>query len=307
MILKLRRRLESFAAAVVTAFLRLLPRSGALRLGAAMGRSLGRWDKRHVAIAVDNLRHAFPEWDAARLSRVAHGVYEHFGRILFDILWLATRPPRKMLSFVDCEGFENVLAAEKSGRGILYLTAHLGNWEVQGVSHSLLANPVGVVARPLDNPLLDDRLCAFRRAAGNMVIYKRHALAQILKRIRDGGAIAMLIDQNVQAKDGIFVDFFGRPAATTTVAAALVLKTGCVVVPSRAVIRADGRYRLAYDAPLTFEATGDRRADVQRITQDLTKRIEQWVRETPEQWLWIHRRWKTRPPDESPSGMAGSR
>jgi KDO2-lipid IV(A) lauroyltransferase len=306
--LSTRHRLEGAVAAACSAVLRLLPRGAALRLGAGLGRMLGRLDRRHVAIAVENLRLAFPEWSAARRSDVARSVYVHFGRILFDILWFAGRSPRAMLSFVDFEGIEHFHAAAKAGQGILYVTAHLGNWEVHAVGHSLLYEPFGVVARPLDNPLLDARLRAFRCAGGNTVIYKRHALGHILRFLRGGGAVAILIDQNVNADEGIFVEFFGRPAATTTAAAALALKTGCQVLPVRAVLRKDGRYRLICEAPLRWESSGDRRDDIARITQDLSRRIEQWIRETPEQWLWIHRRWKTRPPEEHTEGsLAGKR
>jgi KDO2-lipid IV(A) lauroyltransferase len=298
MTLSVRQRVEGVAAGLVALVLRAMPRRVALRLGASLGYLVGRCDQRHVEIAVENLRHAFPDWGESRRRRVAHGVYAHFGRILFDILWLSTRSPQRMLSFVDFEGIEHYRAAKERGRGILFITAHFGNWEVHAVSHSIIHDPLGVVARPLDNPHLDARLCAFRRLGGNTVIYKRHALAQMLRLIRAGSAVAILIDQNVQAKDGIFVDFFGRAAATTKVAAALVLKTECTVLPCRAVLRDDGRYRLVYGPPMRWTATEDRRADISRITQDLTHRIERWIRETPEQWLWIHRRWRTRPPDE---------
>ncbi|MBN2371208.1 MAG: lysophospholipid acyltransferase family protein [Vicinamibacteria bacterium] len=296
-----KHRIENVVVAAFSALVRLMPRRVALGLGAGLGRLLGRFDRRHVTIAEENLRHAFPAWSAKRRERVARRVYAHFGRILFDILWFACRSPRAMLSVVDFEGIEHYQAAVEAGRGILYVTAHLGNWEFHAVGHSLLHAPLGVVARPLDNPMLDARLCAFRRAGGNTVVYKQHAVGQVMRILRGGGAVAVLIDQNVRAREGIFIDFFGRPAATTTVAAALAIKTGCLVLPVRAVIRPDGRYRLIYEAPLRWEATGDRRGDVARITQELSSLIEQWIRETPEQWLWIHRRWKTRPEDDSPS------
>jgi KDO2-lipid IV(A) lauroyltransferase len=164
------------------------------------------------------------------------------------------------------------------------------------VTHGLRYEPIAVVARQLDNPQLDARLCAFRSRGGNTVIYKRRALQQILQFIRRRETVAILIDQNVQAQDGIFVDFFGRPAATTTVAAAVALKTGCALLPSRAVALPDGRYRLVYGAPVPAVRTGDHDADIARVTQALTKVIEDWVREVPDQWLWVHRRWKTQPP-----------
>ena len=153
------------------------------------------------------------------------------------------------------------------------------------------------VARPIDEPALDTRLVAFRTSFGNSVVYKRHALARLMRSLRAGRAVAMLIDQNVKEGDGIFVDFLGRPAATTTVAAALALKTGCALLPCRTVL-GRGRYRIAYEAPLFADPEAPRVVETERLTRALTGRIEAWVREVPEQWLWIHKRWKTRPPEE---------
>ena len=209
-----------------------------------------------------------------------------------------------MTALVEVEGREHVDAALAAGRGVLLVTAHIGNWEMHGLAHGWLFGPIGVIARPLDNPALDDRLCALRTQGGNTVISKRKALATVLRFLREGRGVAVLIDQNVQEKDGIFVDYFGRPAATTTVAAALALKTGCAVIPSHALIQPDGRYRLIYDPPLQWQPSGDRGGDIALITQRLTSVIEGWVREAPEQWLWMHRRWKTQPvfPQRGPQG-----
>ena len=294
-----RHALEARAAAGVSRLLAPLPRCAALGLGRGLGRILGDLDRRHVAIAADNLRHAFPHWDESRLLRTARGVYAHFGAVLFDILWLQGRSREQVLKLVDVEGREHVLAALAAGRGAILFTGHLGNWELYGIAHGWLFGAIGLVARALDNPALDARLVAFRSAPGNAVIYKQRALAQVLRTLREGRGVAILIDQNVQSDDGIFVDFFGRKAATTTVAAALALKTGCALVPCRSELRSDGRYRLVYEPPVAWHAGGDRQADISRLTQCLTSRIEEWARATPEQWLWIHRRWKTRPPEEA--------
>jgi len=292
--------LEDAAAGTVAGVVRQLSRPRALALGRALGRRWGAMDARHVAIAEQNLAHAFPDWDAARRRAVALGVYEHFGRMLLDILWLAPRSKDEVLRHVVVEGGEHVEAAYRAGRGIVFPTGHMGNWEIHGVAHGHLYAPIGVIARPLDNPALDRRLCDFRQSAGNTVIYKKKALGQVMRMLRDNRGVAILIDQNVQEKDGVFVDFFGRQAATTTVAAALALKTGCALLPGHTELLPDGRYRLSYEPPVVVEPTGDHAADLVRITQQLTSIIEGWVRKTPEQWLWLHRRWKTRPSGEAP-------
>jgi KDO2-lipid IV(A) lauroyltransferase len=298
----MRRRLETCAAGVVSGLLRVMPRSTALGLGASLGRALAVLDERHVAIARDNLRRAFPDWDPARLDSTARAVYAHFGRMLFDILWMQWRTPREVLRHVDVEGGQHVERAVAAGRGVLYCTGHVGNWEVHAIALSLAYGPISVVARPLDNPALDARLCAFRSSTGNAVIYKRKALSQIIRALRAGRGVAILLDQNVQAKDGIFVDFFGRPAATTTVAAALAAKTGCALIPAHSELMPDGRYRLTYEPPVPWAPSGDHAADIARTTQELARRTEEWIRRRPEQWLWMHRRWKTRPGNESDDG-----
>ena len=300
-----RHALESGLAFAVTAAVGVLPRRVMLAFGRGLGWLWGALDRRHREIAMDGLRRAFPEWEEGRVERTARAVYAHFGAVLLDILWMSRQPRSRLLSIVDCEGRGHVEAAYAMRRGVLFVTAHIGNWEIHALDHGWRHEPIGVVARPLDNPELDKRLCTFRRRSGNTVIFKRHALAQVLRMIRAGSGVAFLIDQNVQEKDGIFVEFFGRPAATTTVAAAVARKTGCALLPARTELLPNGRYRFRYEAPLEWTATDDRDADIAAVTQALTKRIEGWVRETPAQWLWIHRRWKTQPAETTGSAEAG--
>jgi KDO2-lipid IV(A) lauroyltransferase len=295
-----RHALEATLASGVSAVVRRLPRRLVLVLGRVLGRLWGALDRRHLMIAADNLREAFPEWDDTRILRTARGVYAHFGTILFDILWMEGRTGEELLAITDVEGLEGARAAVASGRGVVCPTGHFGNWEFQGVASAVLVGPFSVVARPLDNPELDRRLVGLRTSTGNTVIYKRRALSQIMQTIREGGIVAIVIDQNVQEKDGVFVDFFGRPACTTTVAAAVALKTGCVILPVHCPLGPDGRYRMIYGPPVEWEGGGRGPEDVAALTQRVTSIIEGWVREDPEQWLWLHRRWKTRPSSTPP-------
>jgi KDO2-lipid IV(A) lauroyltransferase len=287
--------LEAAAAAAAGAVVRRLPRPLVLALGRGLGRLWAAIDRRHRGVLVGNLRPSFPDWDAGRLERVARAVYAHFGAVLLDLLWMEGRSGEALLRVVEFEGEEHYRAAASRGRGILYCTAHLGNWEIHAIAHAAKNEALSVVARPLDNPALDARLVALRRATGNTVIYKRKALASVLRELRAGRAVAMLLDQNVQAEDGIFVEFFGRPAATTTVAAALALKTGCALVPVWTELRRDGRYVLHYEPAVEVRPDAERDAEIARLTQALARRTEQWIRGAPEQWLWMHRRWKTQP------------
>lgn len=286
---------EARVVGAVAAVVRRLPRPLALALGRSLASVYADFDRRHVAIARENLRRAFPHWDAARVQRTARAVYAHFGQVLMDLLWIEGRPAEQILGLVSFEGLEHAEAALARGRGAIMVSAHIGNWELHALAHGMAFGAVNVVGRPLDNPLLDARLGALRSMAGNIVIPKRKALQRILEGLRRNMMVAVLIDQNTQQRDGIFVDFFGRPACTTTVAAALAVKTGCALVPCHARRLEDGRYRLILDPPVAWTPSGEREADVAALTQRLTSVIEGWVREAPEQWLWLHRRWKTQP------------
>jgi KDO2-lipid IV(A) lauroyltransferase len=290
-----RFRVEAGAASVLGVLVRPLPRAGVLAIGRFLGGLYARFDRRHVAVAIDNLRHAFPDWDEARLKRTARGVYRHFGSVILDLLWMQDRTRDEMMRIVSFAGGEHVEAALRPGKGFICATGHLGNWEAHAVGHGFAFATAAVVGRPLDNPALDARLVRLRSSSGNAAISKRRALPDILRFLRANKAVAILMDQNVQEDDGIFVTFFGRPASTTPVAAAIAAKTGCAIVPGHSVLLPDGHYLVTYEPPIFFTSRGDRKADVKHLTQELTLRIEAWVREHPEQWLWIHRRWKTQP------------
>jgi len=296
-----RHRLEDGLAGVVRFYTRVVPRRLVLASGRALGRLVGELDRRHLRIAVENMRASFPEWDEARLWRTARGVYAHLGMLLFDLVWMEGRSREEITALVVREGHEHVEAARERGRGVLFATAHIGSWEMCGVAHAWTTAPMGVVARPLDNPLLDRRITAIREMSGNEVIDKRRALGRLLKRLRRGEDVALLLDQNVQEQDGIFVDFFGRPAATTTSAALLQLKTGCAIVGGWVEVLPGGRYALRYEPLPAVEEGGTRAEQVERITQAINHMLEGWVRRVPEQWLWIHKRWHTRPPGETAS------
>jgi Kdo2-lipid IVA lauroyltransferase/acyltransferase len=290
-----RFRLEAAAASALSFAVRPLPRAFVLAAGRLLGSLYARLDRRHVAVATDNLRRAFPDWDEARLLRTARGVYRHFGAVILDLLWMQDRAREEILGIVSFAGGEHVEAALRHGKGFICATGHLGNWEAHAVGHGYAFATAAVVGRPLDNPALDARLVRLRSSSGNAAISKRRALPDILRFLRANKAVAILMDQNVQEDDGVFVRFFGRPASTTPVAAAIAAKTGCAIVPGHSVLQADGRYVVTYEPPVFFRSSGDRKADILRLTQELTLRIEAWVREHPEQWLWIHRRWKTQP------------
>jgi KDO2-lipid IV(A) lauroyltransferase len=194
------------------------------------------------------------------------------------------------------EGLENFLRAEAVGKGVLILTGHLGAWELSSFYHSLMGHPMGMVIRRLDNRILDEYVNRIRCLHGNQVLHKDDFARGLITAMRAGDTVGILMDTNMTPPQGVFVDYFGRPACTASGLARVALKTGAAVVPGFLLWeRAEQRYVLHFGEPLSLPDSGDSEADVLELTQTCTSVIEDWVRRYPEQWLWIHRRWKTRP------------
>jgi len=196
-----------------------------------------------------------------------------------------------MLARVEFEGEERVRLAYAHGKGVLFVTGHFGYWELQAMVHALRLQPMAVMARPLDNPALNGLLERIRTRTGNTVVYRPGTIRRVLRMLHAGQGVGILIDQHIQSKDAIYVDFFNRPAATTSVVAALALRTGAQVVPLFALPKGGGRFRMVYEHPV--EPPPDGTADpIQQFTQRCTDVLEMYVRRHPDLWLWMHRRWR---------------
>lgn len=291
--MKLRHYLEAWAAQAVTAALRPMSMAGVRRAGAGLGRLAHRLDAKHRNVALDNLARAFPSRSAAQREALTLQVFEHFGSLLLELLKFGTLSPGEMLALCDVEGEDRLRQAYRHGRGVLIFTGHFGNWEMHGLVQGARVEPLSVLARPLDNPLLHEALERIRSRTGNSVIYRQGAVRKVLRELGRNHAVAMLIDQHLQT-DVVPVDFFGRPVATTSALAALALRTGAPVIPAFAVPQADGRYRIIYEHPVQPPAPDDPNA-VQVFTQRCTDVLEMYVRRYPQQWLWMHRRWRDAP------------
>lgn len=291
----LRHWLEYLALRAGSKLFCVLPQSSAYRLGERLGELFFRVDRRHQRIAVDNLRIAFgTEKKEQELKAIARRSYRNLGRSLVELSRVMTSRPEQVMDWVKFEGLDHFLGAHKKGRGVLYLTAHLGNWEIMALAHSLQGYPISVVARPLENSYLETLLSRLRTRWGNRVVKKGGALREVLKLLKAGETVGFLLDQNVAADQGVFVNFFGRPACTHKTLALLALKTGAVVLPIFA-FREGNRHRIIVEPPVLLEKTGDGQRDVVVNTQIFTSLIESYVRRVPDQWLWVHRRWKTQP------------
>jgi KDO2-lipid IV(A) lauroyltransferase len=228
---------------------------------------------------------------------IARAMFRHFGRLLFEMLKFSTLSPSAMMQRVEFEGEDRARLAYGQGRGVLFFTGHFGFWELHAIVHGLQLRPIGVLARALDNPHLNTLLENVRGRTGNTVIYRQGAVRRVLKTLAAGEGVAMLIDQHMHSADAIWVDFFERPAATTSTLAVLALRTGAPVVPVFAMPVGRGRYRMIYEHAVEPPA-GEGPEAVREFTQRCTDVLEMYVRRNPELWLWMHRRWRDAPVPE---------
>lgn len=275
----------------VASVVQRLPQRWALGIGSGIGRLAYLADRRHRRITVENLAATFPERSTQERGRIARAVFQHFGRKLMELLRFGGLSREQVLAAVEFVGGEHVEAAHAKGRGTIFITGHFGFWEVHAIAHALRFPPIAVVARALDNPLLDVLLEQVRTRTGNVVIDRRGGLRRILRALNANQGVAILIDQHILTADAVRVDFLGRPAATTSAVAAFALKSGAPIIPVFALPLNDGRYRLIYERPVDMPAA-DAPDAIRELTQRCTKVLEKYVRAHPDLWLWMHRRWR---------------
>ena len=290
----MRHRLEYMAVVAIRAVLGVLPHRMVRSCGALLGVLFYAVDRGHRRVALTNLEQCFPSRTDLERRQIARSMFAHFGRLLFEMLKFSTLSHAEMLERVEFEGEDRARLAYAQGKGVLFFTGHFGFWELHAIVHGLRLQPIGVLARALDNSALNTLLEDVRSRTGNSVIYRQGAVRRVLKTLAAGQGVAMLIDQHMHSSDAIWVDFFQRPAATTSTLAALALRTGCPVVPVFALPVEGGRYRMIYehavDAP-----TGEGPDAIREFTQRCTDVLEMYVRRHPELWLWMHRRWRDAP------------
>lgn len=283
----------------------VLPRNLCLLLGRILGHAVFFCDNKHRRIALKNLQIAFGgNISLSTQKRIARRSFAHFGEVLFDLIKFSRLSGPKREQLLSIEGKEHMQAALARGNGALIVTAHLGNWEFGIILLSRLGR-FNVIARALDDRRLEEELLALRESFGAKVIYKQQALRQTLRLLKDNEIAAILIDQNVLHDQAIFVDFFGKPAATTPSLALFHLRSGAPIVPAFCLPTASKGYHTRLFKPLEFPSTGNHGADVKYITQECTRIIERQIRENPEFWLWFHDRWRTQPLDHKKGGDHG--
>jgi Kdo2-lipid IVA lauroyltransferase/acyltransferase len=294
-----RHRIEYSAIRALRGLLWLLPHPVVRGCGALAGLCFYLVDRKHRRVALTNLSQSFPMRTPAELRAIAREMFQHFGRLLFEMLKFSTLSPQAMLRRVEFEGEDRARLAYAQGRGVLFFTGHFGFWELHAIVHGLQLQPIGVLARALDNPHLNTLLEEVRGRTGNSVIYRQGAVRRVMKTLAAGQGVAMLIDQHMHSADAIWVDFFERPAATTSTLAALALRTGAPVVPVFALPIGHGRYRMIYEHAVE-PPPADAPEAIREFTQRCTDVLEMYVRRRPELWLWMHRRWRDAPVPEGP-------
>ncbi len=285
--------LEYWVARFAVATLEWSPLRVANWLGHGYARLLDLALPRLRRVAMRNLQMVYPQKTQAERKRIANGVYRSIGRILVAFARFPSIDEDSVRNWIRYEGYEHFEEARQRGKGVLFATAHLGNWELSAFSHSLMARPMHVVVRPLDNPKIDALVEKRRAMSGNFVITKRDFVRPMMRALRDNEAVGVLVDQNSTPENGVFVDFFGIPACVATGFAKLAARSGAAVIPGFALWNErDRRYVLKF-YPIV-EMTGDEVEDTRAIQRSLEGAIAAY----PDQWLWIHRRWKTRPTGE---------
>jgi KDO2-lipid IV(A) lauroyltransferase len=293
--------LEYAAVRVSLKVLEILPQGAARWLASEVARVLYVLSPKLRKTAEFNLRLAFPEWPESPRQQVIRNMTTNLGRMAAEFARMPKYSAANIQELVVLDGHENFLQGHEQGKGVLYLTGHIGAWELSSFAHALYGYPLHYMARPLDNRKLDELVNRYRSLSGNRPIYKNESARVMLKVLKDAGTVGILADQNTMPSEGVFVDFFGTPACSTTGLARVALHTGAAVVPGYAYWdEAIKKYRLRFEPPVELVRTGDNERDIFENTQKFTKVLEETIRKYPDQWVWVHGRWNTRPPGERP-------
>ncbi len=277
----------------------LLPRGAARALGAGVTALLFALKPGLRRVAEINLKIAFPEWDDTKRKEVIRGMVRQLGWMAGEFSQFPKYTSERIKDIVQLDGLENFLAAERRGKGVLFLTGHIGAWELAPFAQARYGHPLHFLARAVENPRVDGLVNSYRTMCGNRAIEKNQSARAVLRALGEGGTVGILADQNTLPEEGTFVDFFGVQACSTTGIARMALHTDAAVVPGYILWDAElGKYRLRLEPAVELVRSGDLESDVRENTARFTKVIENVVRANPEQWVWVHKRWKTRPQGE---------
>jgi KDO2-lipid IV(A) lauroyltransferase len=297
---KFQTTFEYLAARTVLSTLGLLPMSLAISVGQSLGNLAYQFAGNLRRTGQKNLQLAFPEKTEAERTEIIRGCFQSLGRQLGVFSKFANSPIEDLHRVFKITGLEHYEKLKAENKGVVFFTAHLGAWELLPLCSSLRGNPLNVVVRRLDNPKVEELVEKTRARWGNKTLDKLSAGRQMIKVLRSGEALGLLTDLNVVGEEAVYVDFFGVPAATNFMVAKLALRTKAPIMPMFAPWDKKLRkFDLQVSPPVEVEVTGDEEADVLNLTAKLSRITEEKINNYPDQWLWIHKRWKTRPPGES--------
>jgi len=293
--------LEYAAVWLILKGLGILPRSIARSLAVGTTRILYSLLPKLRKTALMNLRIAFPDWSESQRHALIQKMLRNIGRMAAEFARFPKLTKQNIEQLVVLDGHENFLQAQRSGKGVLVLTGHVGAWELSSFAHALYGYPLHYMARPIENARIDALVNRYRGLSGNQPIFKNESARVMLTVLKDAGTIGILADQNTMPEEAVFVDFFGKLASTTTGIARVALHTGAAVVPGYAVWDEKlQKYRLCFEPPIELVRTGDLQRDILENTQKFTRVLEEIIRKYPDQWVWVHGRWNTRPKGEPP-------
>lgn len=296
-----RDKIEFAAVSGVLKLLGALPRNASRALAAVAARLLYAAVPKLKKTVQFNLGLAFPDSSPAQRAAIERKMVRNLGWMAAEFARLPRYTKKNIADYVVLDGHENFLSAQSRGKGVLYLTGHIGAWELSSFAHGLYGYPLHYMARPIDNPRVDALVNRYRGLSGNRPIFKNESARAMLKILKDGGTVGILADQNTMPEEGVFVDFFGVPACTTTGIARVALHTEAAVVPGYAVWDdALRKYRLRFEPAVPLIQSGNIEDDVRANTQQFASILEKVIRRYPDQWVWLHARWKNRPKGSPP-------
>lgn len=297
----MRQWLEYAAAWIGLKSLGILPRGLSRAVGATFAAAAYRIRTPLRRAAMFNLKLAFPEAGEPEREQIIRGMIRQIGWMAGEFSQFPRYTPENIAQIVVIDGAENFDRAQKRGKGVLFLTGHMSAWELAPFAHALYGHPLHFLVRPVASARVDALINGYRCLSGNRPIEKNRSARAILKVLADGGTVGILADTNTSLEEGVFAEFFGIPASTTSGIARIALRTDAAVVPGfLAWDAAQRKYRLQFSPALELVRTDDEDADVRANTARFTAVIEAYVRAHPDQWLWVHKRWKTRPEGEAP-------
>jgi Kdo2-lipid IVA lauroyltransferase/acyltransferase len=295
----LRNLLETIPAWFLLKLLGLLPRNLAMVVGKMIGGATYYLHSRLRRVGYINLGLALPALSDHERDVIVRQVFTNLGKLLVEFSQFPKITRANISTLVEYDGLENYERAAERGRGVLMLTGHFGAWELCAFAHGAYGHALSFLVRPLDNPILDRMVNEYRELSGNRTINKNRSVKKVFETLKNGEDVGFLIDVNTLSDQGVFCDFFGIPACSTTGLAVFALRTEAPVVPGFLIWDETlKKHRLKFEPEIQLIRTGDFKEEVRLNTARFTKQIEEYARRYPEQWLWVHKRWHTRPDGE---------